>query len=194
MTKLAFVDVETTGTESHIHEVWEIGLVLDVDGRVHNEWEFHLEPDLTRAASTAMRMNGFYDRAPGFQVTGSPPPRWDEPEGTAQHLARTMRGAIPANCNVHFDLSFLTPFLLKHGMAPTWHYSPIDVKSMAYVAMGETVQPDGSLAHAFGASTNRILEFFKIKSDGPDRHTALGDAKLARRLFYAVLGKEVGDA
>jgi DNA polymerase III epsilon subunit-like protein len=187
MTRLAFIDVETTGTDSRLHDIWEIGLVIDVDGRLTaaappTSWL--IEPRVPMADPRSLAMNGFYDRAPKWRGDGLER-EWANPRHVAMRLTQHMRDAIPANCNVHFDLSFLLPFVRQHGGVPSWHYSPIDVKSMAY---GREADRPNDLPLA--ASTNTILELYGIKNDGPERHTALGDALLARDLFYAILGRQ----
>lgn len=175
MKPLAFLDIESTGLDVAVHEPWEIGLVLDVEGRVERAVDWLVEPiNLDLADPKAMELNGFRERESTIV--------WEDPYNVADDLRKLTDGAIPINCNIHFDLRFLEPWLPRWGQEPTWHYSPIDVKSMCYAAKPSMI----------GANTDALLESFEIDVEkaapGRTRHTALGDALLARALFYRVTG------
>lgn len=188
--KLAYADTETTGTNSAIHEVWEMAVVLEEDGRVVDRINTFVQPmRLEWADAKALEIGGFYQRFPRdpiFQM---------EPTDTVadcvlaatnagEWLSRHLRGYRLASCNIDFDASFLRALTLGDrpggGWPVTWHYSPLDVKSICY----------GAAPATFGMKTDELIEYFElhefVRKPG-EHHTAADDAELARALLHAAL-------
>jgi hypothetical protein len=191
--KIAFVDTETTAAESWNGEVWEAAVVIDDGGRVVDEWEGRFAPaHLFTASPGALAIGGFYERGP----VGSDEPTKDTQQAAALQLAQKLSGAAFASCNVSFDTAHLTNLLHAHGQAPCWHYSPIDVKSVAVGARPTLLwmpkdDPDALFSMP---STNQIVQAFQIdlyaigaRVSGNRRHSALFDAHLARSIFWKAL-------
>ena len=168
--RLCFLDTETTGLDPTRHEIWEIAMV--VVGPDSEDFTAVWQPDvdLTSADEGALKIGDFAGRYTGHE----------SPIQVAKDVVIWTDGAIIVGANPHFDLSFLTPFLRAWGSVPNWHYSPVDVKSLAAGKLGIT-PPWG---------TDDLIRHLEI--DYPeDRHSALGDALLAKRIYEQVLDKNV---
>lgn len=68
-------------------------------------------------------------------------------------------------------------FLRENGAAPTWHYHLVDVETLAAGALG--VEPPWNF--------DEMLARYGLVYDEAERHTALGDARMARDLYDAVM-------
>lgn len=112
MNDLIFLDTETTGLESELHEVWEIAWAIN-DSPIHTSVVPH--SNLT-ADPKALEMNDYHER-----VKQEGAPLFDLRTKIAL-TGNTIVGANPA-----FDAAFLRK---RWGVAP-WHYRMIDVESMA---------------------------------------------------------------
>jgi DNA polymerase III epsilon subunit-like protein len=191
LSQIVFVDTETTGTNPNVHEAWEIGLVLP-EGRgvdqhhrtgstipvLHHS--FLVEPLwMAHADPRALDIGQYWERAPHLALSNEDD-GWHHKPWVVHWLMRHLRGLRLASCNISFDIGFLTRFLAANDGVPTWHYSPIDIKSFCY-----GVRPE-----LWGAKTDELLAAFGITVEGggseiAGRHTALEDARLARQLFLA---------
>jgi hypothetical protein len=85
----------------------------------------------------------------------------------------TIVGAVP-----WFDTGMLEDFLHPLDLKPTWHYHLVDVETLAAGATG--MQPPWHF--------DELLRHFGLCYDEQARHTALGDARMARDLYDRVLG------
>src|SRR5580704_2133551 len=139
MTKLAFVDTETTGLDPDLHEIWEVGLILrEEDGREH-EHRWYLPVDLGRADPIALKIGGFHERYgnwPGRTLDdGTVLP---EKSGQVSNLrsfaskfAKWTRGAHLVGAVISFDEERLRRLLKANGACPEWHYHLVDVEALA---------------------------------------------------------------
>lgn len=197
MSKIAFLDTETTGLDHERHEVWEIGLITR-DGDVDAEYLWQLWPDLTLADPTGLRISRFYEReqltrngdaaaieyesipAAGFEV-GQWQPSY--PKLVAAKLARLLDGRTIIGAVPSFDANFLTTFLRSEGEAATWHYHLVDVENVAVGYLLANAHEDGhgkSLLPPY--DSDELAKMCGVSPpSGEDRHTALGDAKWVKR-------------
>lgn len=163
--KLGFVDTETTGTNPYYHEVWEIGLVLVDTARAETEQHIWQVPfvNFDRLDEEAAAVNNIRKRYnPASLVRGD----------VAAAFYSAVAGVRLASCNIAFDIGFLREFLHGENLTAPWHYSPIDVKSMCYGRDPKLIE----------GRTDDLLKAAGIEKS-EHRHTALGDAWLAMRLF-----------
>jgi DNA polymerase III epsilon subunit-like protein len=187
--KIVFLDTETTGLDSDRHEIWEIGAIVRTDdGGDDMEWAWQIRPLMTTADPTGLRIGRYYERIevganlPGSaRLTASPPNLdrglWLEAREVAQDLAPLLDGAILVGAVPDFDARFLTRFLREHHQAPTWHYHLVDVETLAA----------GAIQLAPPWNFDALLATYGLAYDEADRHTALGDARMARDLYDAVM-------
>lgn len=193
---IAVVDTETTGTLEQ-HELWELGVVLvdteDTAADPRPLWLQSKPERLQDADPRALEVGRYYERTGGLlrdepsrQRHGIASPSLS-PEALAAVVANALAGVRFASCNVTFDTRFVAKWLRRWGQAASWHYSPIDVKSLCYGARPETLgaKTDELLA-TFRVDVGQCLAWFDLAGDG--RHSALGDAYLAVALLYEAMG------
>jgi DNA polymerase III epsilon subunit-like protein len=193
--KIVFIDTETTGLNPDRCEIWEIGAILREDGQPDVEYEWQLRPSLKGAEPTGLRIGRYYQRSilaklmeqsasrtvhPDYEgYPRTDPERRTLASRVAAELAPMLDGAYLVGAVPWFDERFLQRFLAKHSQAATNHYHLVDVETLAAGALRMT-PPWGF---------DDLLAAYGLKYDEADRHTALGDARMARDLYDAVLGR-----
>jgi hypothetical protein len=186
---LVFIDTETTGVHPG-RLAWEIAMVRrDPDGR-ETTTLLQIDPiDLSAADPFGLRVGQFYTRH--ASATRDPLPegcRVVDEETAAGIVERVTRGAHLVGAVPAFDAGTLDPMLRRHGHLPAWHYHLVDVEALAVgalAAQGLAVSPPWSssdLTEALGV----------IPASQEERHTALGDALWAARVYDAVMGARRG--
>lgn len=168
---IAIIDTETTGLDPRVHEVIEVAIIKEWrDGRVE-EWATKVKPmNLAVAEEFALKVNGYKDH----------PELWDDAppfSEIAPLVAAKLEGCVLVGHNVSFDLDFLNEALLRVGSAAKLPYHKIDTVTLAYVFL----VPKGLKS----LSLDPIREFLGWPKDGA--HTALVDARDARRLFHELV-------
>lgn len=192
MTKLVFLDTETTGLDSDRHEIWEIGAIMRTDDG-DREYAWQIRPSLKTADPTGLRIGRFYERSKNYnhpvgsavilahpEVLVNTSERWSGTEEVAEELAVMLDGATLVGAVPDFDARFLTRFLRKWNQAPTWHYHLVDVETLAA----------GALHRAPLWDFDELLAAYMLAYDEKDRHTALGDARMVRNLYDSVMEEE----
>lgn len=219
MTKLAFLDTETTGLDPDQHEVWEVGLILRDEDGSERERVWQLPVDRGRADAMALKIGRWYERRwpwPSYYgiidpeqeaeneqretaaVLGEGPfvvPRRRMDEWAAT-FAEMLDGAHLVGAVISFDEERLRRLLRRHHACPTWHYHLIDVEALAAGWLGGRYEDDEFAApDDDGAcyrppwNSDRLSEAIGIDPTRFDRHTALGDARWARAIYDVVIGR-----
>lgn len=204
MTPLCFIDTETTGVHPE-RQVWEVAMIRR-DDQGQREQAFFVDVDLSKADPFGLNVGRFYERHPkGVQIaTGSAPTMvihtqkdargsgsWVVPvnpvttEAAARYVAEWTHGAHLVGAVPNFDAETLAPLLRAHGLIPSWHYHLIDVEALAVgylMAKGnvDVGPPWKSEALSYGCNVTPPTD--------EERHTALGDARWAMRLYDAIVG------
>lgn len=186
VTKLAFVDCETSGLNPEMHDLYEIGLILDPTEEAHPDAEeitWWVRPDLAKADPTALRIGRYYERRP----YAGDDQRFSDGADVAQVLAECLDGRHLVGAVPSFDAAFLERFLRRHGQCPTWHYHLICVEALAagFLAAKGAV-PRAQAQPPWDSSA--LSELVGVNPGQFDRHTALGDARWARAIYQAVMG------
>ncbi len=208
MSGVCFVDIETTGLDPDYHEVWEVALITPVVGATPaedgwNEQIWQLPVDLSKADPMALNVGRFHDRRlPADSLV---------PLATfASEFVRDTRGLHLAGAVVSFDAERLWQLLRNNGECPMWHYHLVDVEALAAgfiagsrAALATSVQHTseafwaGSLTWAAVEGpdpwppwkSNDLSRAVGVNPDDFDRHTALGDARWAKAIYEAVMGR-----
>ncbi|HLK75816.1 MAG TPA: exonuclease domain-containing protein [Streptosporangiaceae bacterium] len=188
MTKLCFIDCETTGTDPARHDLWEIAVITrdDSDPCEDQEFTWLIRPDLAAADPGALRVNRYYQR-----LAGLPVPKWSEPAYAARTVASLTAGTMIVAANPAFDAGFLDVFLRKNGQCPAWDYHLRDIGSMvAGWVHGCRRGVTGGVWRQLPASP-KLADAARVMGIDPglyEAHTALGDARLVKAVYDAVTG------
>ena len=179
-TRTVFIDTETTSLRPD-RRVWEIGMVLRIEGRTDEEKRLFVDRadlDLGNADPFALKIGGFYERHPG--AIGRADVMLLDEVDVLHSVEDWTRGAILVGAVPNFDADVLGTRMREHGILPSWHYHLVDVETLAA----------GALKLAPPWNFDAVLARYGLTYDEADRHTALGDAKMARDLYDAILGGE----
>jgi len=191
---LCFIDTETTGVHPG-RQAWEIAMIRrDPDGVQSETLIQVLNVDLSAADPFGLKVGGFYDRH--FQFAPFAPSSdtllLDAAEA-ATVVERVTRGAHLVGAVPNFDAETLDPMLRRGGLIPAWHYHLVDVEALAVGWLAGR----GSIG-GFDRFTPRPTLPWKsddlsracgVEPATPEeRHTALGDARWAMRLYDAIIG------
>lgn len=169
MSALGFIDIETSGLDPAQHEAWEVALILRDDEDIEVEYSWQLPVGLGNAEAMALTVGRFYER------------RWDDSELTptedfATEFAELTHGAMLVGAVPSFDAGFLSRLLRANGACPGWSHRLICVETLVTGATG--VLPRG---------LSKMAERVGIDPGQYETHTALGDARMARDVFNAVM-------
>lgn len=211
---LCFVDTETTGVHPG-RRAWEVAIIRrEPDGTEQTLHAFVIDVDLTHADPFGLKVGRFYDRHPAYNDVADRA-LLDDPWGgrrfaelpggarilyeqdTAVRVERMTRGAHLVGAVPNFDAEVFADMLRRHQLTPAWHYHLIDVEALAvgYLAgqhqaaricnadqelVPLAVQPPWN-------SDNLSASCGVRPAVGDERHTALGDAQWAMRLYDAIV-------
>lgn len=183
-TKVAFVDCETLGLNPDVHPIWEIAIILP-DTEEEYVWQVSLTPQEIRDADpVALRINGFEDRYDPITA---------KRRGTSAIMVRDLLtgrhivGAVPSFDEERLRREHVEVFGWPNRFP--WHYHVCDVEAMAvgYLAglRAEEPVPDVPLPW----DSTALGEMLGVEpTPEAERHTALGDARWARRMYEAIVG------
>lgn len=169
MDNLIYVDVETDGVRPDA-QVWEIALIEGANDREH---VYHLEIDLSKAETQALRLNRYYERR--YKEDWS----FIDPKLAALQVATLTAGKVLVGAIPWFDSEKLERFLRSNGQAPSHDYHLVDIES--YVAGAYGLTPPWKLSS--------ITRAAGLNPEAFDSHTALGDARLVKALYERVRRK-----
>lgn len=180
-TPIVFIDVETNRLHP-ARRMWEIGLIRRVAGGEETRRWFidRSDIDLGNADPSALNVGRFYDRHPqvgkrqfvedGIVLTYE--------ASALEEVEALTRGATVVGIQVDFDAATLDARMRANGICPSWSHRIVDARTAAA----------GALRMPPPWDVNAIYEAFGVFCPEQDRHTALGDARLARDLYDAVFG------
>lgn len=184
--RLVFIDTETTSLRPD-RRVWDLAAIgRDPDG-TEEEYQFFIhvdELDLGNADPMSLKIGRFYDRHPQMTAENGLAERGKPNVGDNVIYERAAlegfelmsRGAIIVGAVPNFDTEVIATRMRAHGLAPSWHYHLVDVETLAAGQLG--MRPLWSF--------DAILAEYGITYVEELRHTALGDAAIARDLFDAI--------
>lgn len=204
---IVFLDTETDGVHPG-RKVYEIAMIRRETNGQRTETQFFVDIDLATADKFGLAVGKFYDRHPigrtlsaaamndsctnaAWEPVGRHDGRMLNQAAAAMRVARWTHDAHIVGAVPNFDTELLDGLLRENGLIPAWHYHLIDVENLAagWLAAG------GAHAAGFTASEVRAAITPPWKSDElsrilgveppteDERHTALGDARWAERLY-----------
>lgn len=183
MTKLVFVDTETTSLDADTGQIWEAAFIERPSDPelIHVEHRFLVAVDLIAADPISLSVGRFHDRHPQGNNRPTGEHRLYTPNEFAEVAAALTHSAHLVGNVVSFDEERLRRLVLACGRQPSWHYHLVDVEALVAGRLG--IAPpwkSSELSEAIGVA---------LPSE-EDRHTAMGDARWARDLYDAVMAKE----
>ena len=204
-TPIVFIDTETTSLRPD-RRAWDIAMIRRDEHGAEVEAQFFVhitDLDLGNADQFSLDVGRFWERHPdaervrdGGRIFYDPwavdeGSAWDVPEGTvvgaadAAHIvsAFTHRahlvGAVP-----NFDAEVLAALLRDNWLTPSWHYHLVDVETLA---VGWLARDGRAPAPPWRSDDVAAALGVDAPGDG-ELHTALGDARWARRIYDRVMG------
>ncbi|MGH8576155.1 MAG: hypothetical protein ACREXX_14000 [Gammaproteobacteria bacterium] len=198
---VCFVDTETDGVHPG-RKPWELAIIRRTDTG-EDTYHAYVEIDLSTADPFGLRVGRFYERHPlGIYLASSgtesgyplPYPDGDAPTYVsatvaAAVVARVTHGAHIVGAVPNFDTETLAVLLREHELTPAWHYHLIDVETLA-VGYLEGLTPGANHpGRDLPWDSEALSRACGVEPPGEDeRHTALGDARWAMRLYDAITG------
>lgn len=183
--KVMYFDVETTGLDSKENEIVQLGVIIEIEGKIKEERNFFLKPEKwDKVSPDALEVTG---------KTVEDLRKYPE-RRMAYHSFINLLGAYcdkydrddkfyPAGYNVNFDLDFLSEFFksMKDPYLGSWlNWKQIDPLKILYFleAKGEFMLPNYKLS--------TVCELFKIDIDA---HDAMSDIRATRELTHKLFDK-----
>ena len=168
---LAFVDTETTGLDTTLHEVIEIAIILEYPNGRTEDWSTKIKPDrIEDAEPKALEINGYKDHPEGW--AGAPPLNVVAPA-----IMQMLDGCILVGHNISYDLDILKRNLQRTPIpVRRLPHHKIDTVTLAY----EHLVPCG----LDKVSLKAACEFVGVKLTKQDAHTAMGDIRATRALYH----------
>lgn len=188
---IVFLDTETTSLRPD-RRVWEVGLIARYpDGFVKSfQWFVNTNDlDLGNADPMSLHVGRFYSRHPQVE-SGKSSILVRSERSVLFEVERITRGAHLVGSVPNFDADILDRRMRTHGICPSWHYHLIDVEAMmvGYLALkGVRLTPPWK-----SDELSRLIGVDPPSDE--DRHTALGDADWAMRIYDKVMGRRANGA
>jgi len=199
MSRLVFLDTETVTLEAGPDVVWEVGAIVRDPGRPDAEWRFQLRPNMGKADPGSLEVCRFAER---YELAGHQQALAWYPAETPKP-ARLTFGALAVSLHTllagrhvfgicpSYDTLRLGLFLRRQwgktpGYADPWHYQPHDVEDevAGYLQGLDSAVPAELLA--VPRPTEELCRAVGVDPESYEKHTGLGDARLARDLHDAV--------
>ncbi|HSX39680.1 MAG TPA: 3'-5' exonuclease [Candidatus Saccharimonadales bacterium] len=165
---IAITDVETTGLDSSVHEVIEIGLVVvnQPHFEVVDTLELKIKPThIETAEAMALKVNGYTADSWQDAVTLS--------EAMVLYAQKTQ-GAIFCSHSVTFDYSFIKEAFRTTKVTNTMDYHVLDIPTMVWMKYRES-----SLERL---NLNKVAAFLGIPPE-PEVHRAINGAMTALNII-----------
>lgn len=201
---IVFLDTETTHLHPDLRRPWEIAMIKRLPD--HSEQTATIiigDVDLSRADRTSLNIGRFYERHPIYNGTvnandpltfGYPyvlgESHWMSTEAqAAQVVDNWTAGAHLVGCVTDFDALTLDRMLRRHGRMPRWHYHLIDVENLAVGYLHAWAEREIEYAPELPWKSDELSEAIGVEPPTEtERHTAMGDARWAMRMFDRITG------
>ena len=191
--KLLFFDLETTGTNPAKNGIHQISGMIEIDGVVKEEFDYHVQPNPRAIIEDAALAVGGVTRE---QVNSYPPMNviYDQfvkmlSKYVDKYDTKDKFFLVGYN-NAAFDNQFLRGFFLQNGdkYFGSWFWAnSIDVMVMATVALAAR----RAAMENFKLSTVAAAMGIEVKTD--ELHNAMYDIYLTRGIYGKIMSSLPGD-
>lgn len=191
--KLLFFDLETTGTNPAKNGIHQISGMIEIDGVVKEEFDYHVQPNPRAIIEDAALVVGGVTRE---QVMSYPPMNviYDQfvkmlSKYVDKYDTKDKFFLVGYN-NAAFDNQFLRGFFLQNGdkYFGSWFWvNSIDVMVMATVALAAR----RAAMENFKLSTVAAAMGIEVKTD--KLHNAMYDIYLTRGIYAKIMSSLPGD-
>lgn len=176
---LAFVDVETTGTDYDKHEIIELALIvvkqIEREGKgpkieILGEYEWKIKPErIEDADEQALRVNGYNEADWIFASDLS---------SVLKEFNKKAESCTFVSHNLVFDYSFVSKAYQKTGIENNMHYGKLDTISIAFARLYDAPQADKF-------SLKFLCELLKVEN--AKAHTALADTRALVEVYKKLM-------
>jgi DNA polymerase-3 subunit epsilon len=187
-TKMLFIDTETTGLFENRHHIWELGCILDVDGKQKDKFHMKARPPKGAPIVTeALHACGkTVEEICNYKNTQVDLKEMFE-EWLSQWVDKFDRDdkMFFIGYNASFDYNFCRALWKNHDdnyFGSFFWFPYLDVMTIAAWAL---IDKRGLLAN-FKMQTVAKAMGFEVKDDM--YHGAMFDARMARRIYYKLEG------
>lgn len=137
MSKILYLDCETSGLDVGKHDIMQLGMIYEVDGVVQKEYCFFMRPDLTKVDQSALDTTGFTME----QIAAFPEQRVVFPQivsvldAMVDKFNRDDKLTL-IGYNIRFDLGFVSELFRKNenfylGSYISW--KDVDILYLMYI-------------------------------------------------------------
>jgi DNA polymerase III epsilon subunit-like protein len=186
MTRLIFLDTESTGLDPDRHETWEVAaIVRDLDNPDHTddtEYHWFLYVNLDKADLIALNIGRYFERHPTMLDSNQHPVCWNDTSFAREFFLLSIGahivGAVP-----DFDTRFLSKILRRNNLLAAWHYHLVCVENLAAGKLG--MEPPWKSDEVFAKlGYNTDTDEYRA-----GKHTAMGDARVVRDIYDLIMAK-----
>jgi hypothetical protein len=186
---LVFLDTETTGLNLD-DDIWEFAGIRRASDGAETALHLFIDHDLRKCVQLPESFKaGHLARFPGHNQFDSKSTAaskigeflWPEDDKGKVHVI----GAVP-----NFDTEHLARLMRETGHQPRWHYHLIDVENLAVgYLMGRRIYPEDAHSWSPPWESDELSRAVGVEPPGEgERHTAMGDARWAMRIYDAIMG------
>ncbi|MGI5223255.1 3'-5' exonuclease [Nocardia sp. CA-290969] len=183
---IVFIDTETTHLHPDLRRPWEIAMIRRPALRAEDRITILIDDvDLSDADPESLAIGRFDERhiSSSQLGAGARPPRETivMPENVAaEYVYEWTRGAHLVGIVPDFDALTLDRMLRRHGLLPRWYYHLIDAETLA----AGWLLGRGHLPQELPWQSEAVSRACGVEPPSEDeRHTAMGDALWAQRLY-----------
>lgn len=184
---LCFIDTETTSLRPD-RRAWEIAVIARKPDQPDAEYLWFVaagDLDLGNADLAALRVGRFHERHPDYGGPDYSGELLASERAALEGVEEVTRGAHLVGAVVSFDAEVLAARMRARGIVPSWHYHVLDVEALAAGYLRGQGRPVPPLPWR----SDELSRLAGVEPPGDDeRHTALGDARWAARIWAAVTG------
>ena len=202
MTKIAFIDTETTSLRPD-RRAWEIAVITREPGKPDREMAWFIaaeDLDLGNADLMSLKIGRFHERHPEYR-NGGPETVALRERDVLLTVEEATRGAHLVGAVPNFDAEVLGNRMRAHGICPSWHYHLVDIRALAtgwlhrhaaWLENRESTIEEATALREIARPPWKSDDLTRALGVKPateeERHTALGDARWAMRAYDAVIG------